>query len=68
MIFLEEFENVPELHSGLKEYFEFYNPERPHQSLVGKKPAEIYWGREDSVNNTLKNKLKYTLTHERNCP
>jgi len=45
-IFLEEFETVPELLSGLKEYFEFYNFERPHQSLVGKTPAEIYWGRE----------------------
>jgi len=45
-IFLEEFETVPELLSGLKDYFEFYNFERPHQSLVGKTPAEIYWGRE----------------------
>jgi len=45
-IFLEEFETVPELLSGLKEYFEFYNFERPHQSLVEKTPAEIYWGRE----------------------
>ena len=42
-IFLEEFETVPELRSGLKEYFEFYNFERPHQSLVGKTPAEVYW-------------------------
>jgi putative transposase len=45
-IFLEEFETVPELLSGLKEYFKFYNFERPHQSLVGNTPAEIYWGRE----------------------
>ena len=45
-IFLEEFETVPELFSGLKQYFEFYNFERPHQSLVGKIPAEIYWGRD----------------------
>ena len=45
-IFLEEFETVQELLSGLKEYFEFYNFERPHQSLVGKTPAEIYWGRD----------------------
>jgi hypothetical protein len=45
-IFLEEFETVPELLSGLKEYFEFYNFERPHQSLEGKTPAEIYWERE----------------------
>ena len=43
-IFLEEFETVPELLSWLKEYFEFYNFERPHQSLA-KKPSEIYWGR-----------------------
>ena len=41
----EEFETVQELLSGLKEYFEFYNFESPHQSLLGKKPAEIYWGR-----------------------
>jgi putative transposase len=45
-IFLEEFETVPELLLGLKEYFKFYNFERPHQSLVGNKPEEIYWGSE----------------------
>ena len=45
-IFLEEFETVPELLSGFKEYFEFYNFERLHQSLAGKTPTEIYWGRE----------------------
>jgi putative transposase len=43
-IFLEEFDAFPELLSGLKEYFEFYNFETPHQSLLGKTPAEIYWG------------------------
>lgn len=45
-IFLEEFETVPKLLAGLKEYFEFYNFERPHQSFSGKTPAEIYWGDE----------------------
>jgi len=45
-IFLEEFVTVPELLSGLKKHFKFYNFERPHQSLVGNTPAEIYWGRE----------------------
>jgi putative transposase len=45
-IFLEEFETVPKLFAGLKEYFEFYNFERPHQSFSGKTPAEIYWGDE----------------------
>jgi hypothetical protein len=38
-IFLEEFETVPKLLAGLKEYFEFYNFERPHQSFSGKTPA-----------------------------
>ena len=42
-IFLEEFKTVPQLLAGLKEYFEFYNFERPHQSFLGKTPAEIYW-------------------------
>ena len=45
-IFLEEFETVTELITGLKEYFEFYNFERPHQSFSGKTPAEMYWGEE----------------------
>jgi putative transposase len=45
-IFLKEFKTVPELLSGLKEYSEFYIFERPHQSLGGKTPAKIYWGRE----------------------
>jgi len=45
-IFLEEFETVTELVAGLKEYFEFYNFERPHQSFSGKTPAEVYWGEE----------------------
>ena len=45
-IFLEEIETVQELLARLKEYFEFYNFEKPHQSLVGKTSAEIYWGRD----------------------
>lgn len=45
-IFLEEFETVSKLLVGLKEYFEFYNFERPHQSFSGKTPAEMYWGEE----------------------
>ena len=41
-IFLEKFVTVQELLSGLKENFEFYNFERPHQSLAGKTPAKMY--------------------------
>jgi putative transposase len=42
MIFLEEFETVPESLSGLKDYFEFYNFDRPHESMLKNTPAEIY--------------------------
>ena len=42
----EEFETVPELLSGLKDYFKFYNFERPHQSLLVNTPTETFWGRE----------------------
>ena len=45
-IFLEEFETVPKLLAGLKEYFEFYKFERPHQSFSRKPPAEMYRGEE----------------------
>ncbi len=45
-VFLEDFETVSELTKGLKEYFNFYNYERPHQSFSGKTPAEIYFGEE----------------------
>ncbi len=45
-IFLEEFETVPKLLAGLKDYFEFYNFEGPHQSFSGKTPSEMYWGEE----------------------
>jgi len=40
----QRLETVTELIAGLKEYFEFYNFERPYQSLSGKTPAEMYWG------------------------
>ncbi|TBV80125.1 MAG: IS3 family transposase [Desulfobulbaceae bacterium] len=43
-IYLHDFQNVKELVKELKQYFDFYNFERPHQSLDDKTPAEIYWG------------------------
>ncbi len=45
-IFLEEFETVPKLLAGLKEYFEFSNFERPHRSFSGNPPVEVYRGEE----------------------
>jgi len=45
-IYLHEYQNVKELIKGLKQYFDFYNFERPHQSLEDKTPVEIYWGKD----------------------
>jgi len=43
-IYIKEYLNVKDLINALKQYFEFYNFERPHQSLNKKTPAEIYFG------------------------
>jgi putative transposase len=44
-IYLKEYSTVKELSQELKTYFEFYNFERPHQSLNKMTPAEVYWGK-----------------------
>jgi len=41
-IYLKDYQNIPELHEGLKNYFSFYNNQRSHQSLGYKTPVEIY--------------------------
>lgn len=34
---------VPDLEAGLHSYFQFYNRERPHQSLGYRTPAEVHF-------------------------
>jgi len=48
-IYLKEYQSIDELKSSLKEYFEFYNHERPHSSHNGKTPAMIYGTMEQSI-------------------
>jgi putative transposase len=43
-VYLRGYEVVPELRRGLDRYFTFYNAERPHQSLEGRTPWEVYRG------------------------
>lgn len=43
-IYLKDYESVSDLIDALKQYFAFYNHERPHQSLADQTPAEVYWG------------------------
>ena len=41
-VYLQEWGSVCEARTGLKEYFEFYNHERPHSSLGGKTPFMVH--------------------------
>lgn len=41
-IFLNEFEDPRALRKGIARYVQFYNQERPHQSLNGAKPCQFY--------------------------
>ena len=43
-IYIKDYEHVNELESGLTAYFQFYDEERPHQSLDYQTPGEVYRG------------------------
>lgn len=53
-IYLKGYSNIKETREGLKEYFEFYNEERPHQSLGNKTPGEIYREEEKATSICIK--------------
>jgi putative transposase len=40
-IYLRAYDSIPELRSGLKEYFYFYNSQKTHQSLANQTPDEV---------------------------
>ncbi|MGH9437139.1 MAG: integrase core domain-containing protein [Terriglobia bacterium] len=42
--YLKDYEGVTEAVRNLGKYFEFYNRERPHQSLDYATPASVYFG------------------------
>ncbi|MFZ4661277.1 MAG: integrase core domain-containing protein [Caldilineaceae bacterium] len=41
-MYLNHYATVPALYTGLHTYFQFYNQERPHQSLGNCTPAVVY--------------------------
>ena len=45
-IYLKDYSYPREARRGIRKYLEFYNNERPHQSLGYKTPSEMYFGRE----------------------
>ena len=52
-VYLRQFDTVSQARVGLKEYFEFYNHERLHQSLDYHTPAQVY------LNNSSVNPVLY---------
>jgi putative transposase len=42
-IYLKDYATVVDLEAGLRDYFCFYNVERPHQSLAYRTPAEVHF-------------------------
>ncbi len=42
-VYIKEYETVLECKQGVKNYFNFYNKERPHQSLNYKFPYEVHY-------------------------
>ncbi len=43
-VYLHDYANPREARQGLTTYLQFYNEERPHQSLDYRTPAEVYYG------------------------
>lgn len=41
-VYLNDYQSISELHTGLNKYFTFYNHERPHSALDGRTPAEVH--------------------------
>lgn len=50
-IYLHEYEDGRHLFGGLRNYFGFYNHERPHQALGYRTPAQVYKGGRKSLLN-----------------
>jgi putative transposase len=66
-IYIKEYETVKQLYLGLDQYFDFYNYERPHQSLGYKTPAMVYFGLDNAqkmADNIAKEK-SYSHIHKK---
>jgi putative transposase len=42
-VYLQEWDSVVAVREALKTYFQFYNEERPHQSLAGLTPSRVHF-------------------------
>ena len=51
-VYLNDYTTVSEARQGIGNYMDFYNQERPHQSLHYKTPAEVYFGIDNQKRET----------------
>jgi putative transposase len=42
-VYIKDYQTIGEAEKGLKEYFQFYNQDRLHQSLEYRTPAQVYY-------------------------
>lgn len=52
-VYLHDYLTVSVAKDGLRDYFHFYNTGRPHASLDGRTPFEVYYGIPTSLNTDL---------------
>jgi len=50
-VYLKEYNTIREAKNCLFRYFDFYNNERPHQSLEYRTPSEVYYGQHEKVSH-----------------
>ena len=43
-IYIRDYADAKELRVGLERYFDFYNTERPHETLGNRRPVDVYLG------------------------
>ena len=70
-VYLKEYDDIRDAKDNLRRYFNFYNTDRPHQSLGYRTPEEIYYGRniqslwaEKGVDRSPVKFNNYALLHE----
>ena len=56
-IYLQEFDNVYQLRKVIANWLEFYNKNRPHSTLAGLTPEDVYYG--DNSNGLMPKNNKF---------
>jgi putative transposase len=61
-VYLHDYDSPKAARQGLRRYFDFYNYQRPHQSLANRTPAEIYFQSQQVPLLAISRKEESTLT------